>query len=217
MIFLNWPSPLWFLRGGGPVAASVDVCVSTLYNVTASIGGFNSIDIELSSFAYNITASTVDPPDDSEYAPSILAALNLDGDTYQALTARVTATPVFVLDQFGIVEFTATTTCNLTVSAGSASVLADNSVSVTYKVSASASAAILTAELFSASLLVQVTTSMVAFLSKTQSSVDVNINSNYFLTASTTPILRIGKQGGLVWKRKSHRYIPVRIGSVGFD
>lgn len=229
MHFLRYPNPLWFLQAGegaelqksvsgaynisASAVASVDAFGTTIlfdvsagYRITASAHPLSSVDIALSSFAYNITASV------SQSTLVLVSADNIDGPL-DGLFAKITATPVYELVQSGQTDTSTSAAYNVSATF-TASLFPQAIASAAYNVSASTSAAVLIYDVVSASVAFNITASVNVILVKAEGQLNKSVAAGYNLTASTTPIFRIGKGGGLVWGRKKRRYIPVRVGSV---
>ena len=210
MFLFRWPAPLWFLAGGGPVGSEATVCVSVTYKISCSVGELNSVDVNLSSLAFGLSASFTPPhPDDSFL--SVQAAIDLDDNSYSSLDLKASITPVFVIDQSGQVQ--ACVSSNYQVSASiTASIGVDVVPSVSYKVSASLSASLLIADNVCVSANYQISASIGVALQVQLAQENKSISDQYRISASLTPVIAVVNTGGLVWSRTKQQYIAVRVG-----
>ena len=232
MHFLRFPNSLWFLQVGSgeevQKTASLDAyitvsvsetsvafsaststipfSISAAYNISLSALDVTSVQVELSGFAYNITASAA-----TASLLAYLSADSLDGG-YERLNALVTVTPVYTLSQTGQTSLCVSAAYNITTSATTASIASYLSLSAAYNVSASASTTLLSSDQFSTSVACTITGSTFYALVKTQEAVTLSQTLVAPITASMTPILVIDRGGGLVWSRKKKLRIPVKVG-----
>lgn len=232
MHFLRYPNPLWFWNAGSgseiqksaTLAANVTISVtqasiaftavsgSTIahsvsagYNISLSARDVTSVQVELSGFAYNVTAST------NTSLLAYLSADSLDGG-YERLNAYLTVTPVYTLGQTGQVSHSISAAYNVTASAGAGSLAAYLSASGTYNISASTSATLLSSDQYSASIACNISASVDIQLNVTQAAVSLNPQLAGLVSASMTPTIVIDRGGGLVWGRRKKKRYPIKIG-----
>lgn len=232
MFFLNFPAPLWFLRGGGATEqksaslnANVSVVVaetsiafsastvfipfslSAAYRISTSLEDVTSIQLELSSFQYPISVSAG--------SISLLAFLSADnaGGGYDHLNAYVTATPVFVLSQSGQSNKSVEASYTISAAGTTASIAGYLSVTGSYPVSVSvAQVSASASQIFSVSAAYQISASADVALLKTQALVELSVAQAYAISCSTSARVVIDRGGGLIWGRKKKRYFPKKVG-----
>ena len=214
MYFVRPPAPLWFLVGAEVVTAtSAAVCVSVTYQISASVGAVDSVDLELSALVYGLSVEHTD--DEEDYALSVQVGIDLNDEAYGTVDARLSITPVFVLEQSGGVNKDVTLSAQASASI-TASVFVDTAPSVTYQLSASLSAVIsVEGQLFiCVSTNYQISASCGALLNVQLGQQDLAFAAAYIASISITPVIAIVAQGGLVWSKKKQRYVAIRVGDL---
>ncbi len=212
MWIFRWPTSLWFL-GGGSLPGEVAVCVSATYKVSCAVDQISSVDVDLSTFQFGLSAEMLAAEENG--TASVMVGIDLDDNAYSTLDLKASITPVYVIDQSGQIQACVSTDYRISASI-TASIFPDVVPSVTYQLSASLSVGISV----QGEILVCVSTnylisaSIGVLLQVQAGQEDKNISTNYGVSASITPRVAIVNQGGLVWSLKKQRYIAVRVGSV---
>lgn len=211
MFLFRWPTSLWFLGGGGETGSSAAVCVSVVYQISASIGAVDEIEIDLSAQAYGLSATFLDG--DESFALSVQVGIDLDDNAYGTPSTRLSVVPVFVLEQTGAetksVDLSAQISASIVASIGY-----DVTPSVSYQISASISAGVEIATDICVSAVYQISASTGLILQVQLGQEDKGFTASYGMSTSITPVIVIVNRGGLVYSRKKQRYIAVRVGSV---
>jgi hypothetical protein len=213
LYFVRPPAPLWFLVGAEVVTAtSAAVCVSVTYQISVSVGPVDSVDLELSALVYGLSVNTDDV---DENALSVQVGIDLDDAAYGTVDARLSITPVFLLEQSGGINRDVTLSAQASASI-TASVFVNTAPSVTYQVSASLSAVVsVEGQLFiCVSTNYQISASCGVLLNTQLSLLEPSFTAAYVASISITPVIAVIAQGGLVWSKSKQRYIAIRVGDL---
>jgi hypothetical protein len=214
LYFVRPPAPLWFLVGAEVVTAtSAAVCVSVTYQISVSVGPVDSVDLELSALVYGLSVEHNDDEDDLAF--SVQVGIDLDDQTYGTVDARLSITPVFLLEQSGGISKDVTLSAQASASI-TASVFVNTAPSVTYQVSASLSAVVsVEGQLFiCVSTNYQISASCGVLLNTQLSLLEPSFTAAYVASISITPVIAVIAQGGLVWSKSKQRYIAIRVGDL---
>jgi hypothetical protein len=211
LYFVRPPAPLWFLVGAEVVTAtSAAVCVSVTYQISVSVGPVDSVDLELSALVYGLS---VEHPEDGGF--SVQVGIDLNDEAYGTLDARLSITPVFLLEQSGGISRDVTLSAQASASI-TASVFVNTAPSVTYQLSASLSAVVsVEGQLFiCVSTNYQISASCGALLNVQAGQEDKAFAAAYIASISVTPVVVVVNAGGLVWSKSKQRYIAIRVGDL---
>jgi hypothetical protein len=214
LYFVRPPAPLWFLVGAEVVTAtSAAVCVSVTYQISVSVGAVDSVDIELSALVYGLSVEHPDPEPGNAF--SVQVGIDLNDDAYGTVDARLSITPVFLLEQSGGISKDVTLSAQASASI-TASVFVDTAPSVTYQVSASLSAVVsVEGQLFiCVSTNYQISASCGVLLNTQLSLLEPSFTAAYTASISITPNVQVVNSGGLVWSKSKQRYIAIRVGDL---
>ena len=230
MHFLRYPHPLWFFQAGagselqksatlaanitvsvteasvlfGASTSTIPISVSAGYNISLSAHDVTSVQIELSSFAYNVSASAVN---------SMTAYLSAEPTgPLPTLGIFATITPVYTLNQTGQTSLSISAAYNVTASVAQATLAAYLSMSAAYSATISVTASLLQATQICVSAAYNATVTTQFVLQVQQGTISVTPAAAYGISTSMTPILVIDRGGGYVWSRKRKKRIPVKIG-----
>jgi hypothetical protein len=212
LFFLKSPVPLWFLAGGVVQGTDATICVSVTYQISASVGQVSDVEIELSTFPFYTSARIFEAEDGTD-AISVQANIDLNDDTFPRVTAQLSVTPVFVIDQTGMTSVSATFNLPASVSI-TASLGIDVVPVLTYQFSASITCSVLIADNICVSVNYALSVIPNVQVQVQAGEQEKSISPQYGISVSIAPRIAIVNQGGLVWSLKKQKYIAVRVGSV---